>query len=138
MTPTTVPIVSKKSDRMRVKTSSRTVTTLTCPKAPNRSKFPRSPKSGVSTRVSGSDGVVRPHVLMSAALLRTTATSVIVTMLMRIAPLTLRARSTTVSTRPRQKTSIGQPVRLPVPSWTGTVVFATSGMRVTKPASTKP
>ncbi len=39
---------------------------------------------------------------------------------------------------PRQKTSMGQPVRAPVPSWTGTVVFAASGMRVTNPASTKP
>ena len=44
-----------------------------------------------------------------------------------------------MSARPRQKTSTGQPPRWPsAPSWTGTVVWTASGMRVTKPASTKP
>jgi hypothetical protein len=83
--------------------------------------------------------VVRPQLLMSAAELMITATTVMVTMLIRIAPLTLRAISPMVSSTPRQKTSTGQPVSEPVaPNCTGTVVFATSGMRLTKPASTKP
>ncbi len=75
---------------------------------------------------------------MSAISLMTMATAVIRTMLMRIAPFTFRATRTIVRSTPRQKTSIGQPVSVPVPSWTGTVEFAASGIRVTNPASTKP
>ena len=58
---------------------------------------------------------------------------------MRIAPRTLRTQSAIMSARPRQNTSTGQPPRWPsAPSWTGTVVWKASGMRVTTRASTKP
>ena len=58
---------------------------------------------------------------------------------MRIAPRTLRTQSAIMSARPRQNTSTGQPPRWPsTPSWTGTVVWKASGMRVTTRASTKP
>lgn len=98
-----------------------------------------SPKSGVSTILSGTLGVVRPQLLMSATASMTIATTVMVTMLMRIAPFTLRASSAMVSRTPRQKTRTGQPVRRPTaPSCTGTVVWAMSGIRLTNPASTKP
>ena len=44
-----------------------------------------------------------------------------------------------ISARPTAKTSTGQPSREPVaPSCTGTVVCEASGMRRTKPASTRP
>ena len=58
----------------------------------------------------------------------------------RIAPLTLRTHSAiTQQQAERRRPRTGQPCRLPsVPSWTGTVVLAASGMRRTKPASTKP
>jgi hypothetical protein len=48
-------MVSKKSDRIRVKISRTTVMTPTpgALNAPNRSKSPRSPKSGASTSRSG-------------------------------------------------------------------------------------
>ena len=57
----------------------------------------------------------------------------------RIAPRTRRTHRAMMRTTPMAKTSTGQPVRVPpLPSWTGTVVWKASGMRVTKPASTKP
>ena len=63
----------------------------------------------------------------------------VATIEIRIAPFTLRTQSATTSTNPKAKTTTGQPVSTPVaPSCTGTVVLATSGIRVTKPASTKP
>ena len=67
------------------------------------------------------------------------ATTVVTTIEIRMAPLTCRTQSATTSTRPRTKTTTGQPWRVPpLPSCTGTVVCAASGMRRTKPASTKP
>lgn len=139
-TPTTVPIVSKKSLRIRVKTSRTMVTTPTCWNAPNRLKEPMRPKSGAATTSPGRDGTVRPQAAgaMSAISLMTIATTVITTMLMRMAPFTLRASSATVSSTPRQKTRTGQPESCPVaPSWTGTEPVS-PGMRVAKPASMKP
>ena len=57
----------------------------------------------------------------------------------RIAPRTRRTTSTSVTSRPTTKTSIGQLTILPLmPSPTGTVLFAASGTRRTKPASTSP
>ena len=57
----------------------------------------------------------------------------------RIAPLTLRTHRAITSTSPITNTTTGQPWRLPPsPSWTGTVDLAASGIRRTKPASTKP
>lgn len=115
--PTTVPMVSKKSDRISVKISRTTVTTPTpdAPNAPNRLKWPSSPKSGVSTILSGHAGVVSPQALTSAIELMIIARTVMVTMLIRIAPLTLRASSPIVSSTPRQNTRIGHPVSAPVP-----------------------
>ncbi len=64
---------------------------------------------------------------------------VVATIEIRIAPLTFLTHSVISSPRPSTKTSTGQPCRLPDgPSWTGTVVLAASGIRRTKPASTKP
>ena len=57
----------------------------------------------------------------------------------RIAPWTRRTNSTSVSSRPTTKTSAGQVTSLPsMPSPTGTVVPAASGIRRTNPASTSP
>ena len=67
------------------------------------------------------------------------ASTVVARMPIRIAPLTLRTKSTSVSSRPSTKTSAGQVTSLPPrPSSTGTVVPAASGMRRTNPASTRP
>lgn len=88
---------------------------------------------------SGTFGVVRPQLLMSAMELMMIARIVMLTMLIRIAPLTLRASRPMVSSTPRQKTRTGHPESRPVPpNCTGTVVWAMSGIRVTNPASTKP
>ena len=63
----------------------------------------------------------------------------VITMPSRMAPRTRRTTRAMVSSRPKQNTTVGQPIRrLPTPSCTGTVVLATSGMRRTNPASTKP
>lgn len=70
---------------------------------------------------------------------RTIAKIAVATMPMRIAPLTLRANSTPVTTSPTTKTRVGQLAIEPLmPSPTGTVVLAASGRRRTKPASTRP
>ena len=69
----------------------------------------------------------------------TTASTVAAMIESRMAPRTLRTKSTTISTSPSAKTSTGHPSRDPVaPSCTGTVVFAASGIRRTNPASTRP
>jgi hypothetical protein len=69
----------------------------------------------------------------------TTATTVATTMLIRTAPGTPRAIRTIISSRPRQKITIGQPLRWPsMPIRTGTVEPTASGVRVTKPAETRP
>ncbi len=140
LTPTAVPMVSKKSVRKSVKTSSTTVNTPTCSTAPSRLNSPTRPKSGNATTSSGMAGTVNPHRsgAMSAISLTTIATTVITTIPTRMAPFTPRDSRATVSSTPRQKTNTGQPERVPSsPSWTGTEPVS-PGTRVAKPASTKP
>ena len=63
----------------------------------------------------------------------------VTTIEIRMAPGTLRTHRAINSNIPKAKTRTGQPVSTPVaPSCTGTGVLAASGMRATKPASTKP
>lgn len=136
-----VPIASKKHDSRTVKTKRTPVSTPTFENPPKRLTWPMSPKSGLATGLPGHFGVVSPQAPSgrSAAAWTTTASSVIATIEIRIAPGTLRTISASVSSAPRTKTSTGQPSRCPVaPSWSGTVVWAASGIRVTKPESTSP
>jgi hypothetical protein len=75
----------------------------------------------------------------SASASTTMANTVVATMPSRIAPRVRRATSTAVSSSPTTKTTVGQPCSCPAgPSCSGTVVPAASGMRRTKPASTRP
>ena len=66
------------------------------------------------------------------------ASAVLITMPIRMAPLTRSAISAAMISRPTMNTVTGQPRSVPVPNWTGTVVPATSGTRRTMPASTSP
>ena len=64
---------------------------------------------------------------------------VVTTIEIRIAPLTRVTHRAITSSRPKAKTSTGQPDRVPLaPSCTGTVVLLASGMRRTTPESTNP
>ena len=58
-TPTTVPMVSKKSASIRVNTSSRALITPTLANDPPRLKSPMSPKSGLDRILSGTLGTLR-------------------------------------------------------------------------------
>ena len=58
---TIVPMVSKKSASMRVKTSSTAATTPILLNDPSRLNCPSRPKSGMSTTVEGSAGTLRPQ-----------------------------------------------------------------------------
>ncbi len=141
LTPRIVPIASKKQDSSTVKTKRMPVSRPTWWKPPNRLTLPIRPKSGVDTMLCGKTGTVRPHspAGMVAALSRITARMVVAMMLIRIAPGTLRTSRIRVSSAQTMNTSTGQPSRWPLPpSWSGTVVCAASGIRVTKPPSTKP
>ena len=70
---------------------------------------------------------------------RITAKTVVARIPIRIPPRTLRTIRMISSTSPTTNTSVGQPTRTPpTPRFTGTVVWASSGMRRTKPALTKP
>ena len=144
-----VPIVSKKSARRRENTSSTAASTPVpgLAKAPNRSTWPKVSKDGSDTTPPPSAGTVSDQpegfsaddAPMPPMASTSTATTVVTTIAMRIAPRTWRTHSATISARPRQKTRTGQPARCPsTPSWTGTVVPNASGMRVTTRASTKP
>ncbi len=140
-TPMIVPIASKKPDSSTVKTNRQPVSRPTSSKPPKRLTCPSREKSGVLTIFSGMLGTARPHAAsgISAMTLITTATTVIATMLIRIAPLTPRVTRTNVNARPSTKTSTGQPVNWPpCPRPSGTVVCAASGLRVTNPESTRP
>ena len=141
-----VPMVSKKSASRRVKASRSAASTPTEENAPNRSNCPRVPKSGTSTtplssgtlsdQLPGPSSATEPR---SRTACSTKASTAVATIEIRIAPRTWRTHRAMMSTTPTAKTSTGHPLSVPpLPSWTGTVVSAASGMRVTKPASTKP
>ena len=104
-----VPIVSKKSASISVKISSSAVTTPAFSNEPSRLNSPRVPKSGVSKTSSGQAGVVRPHAFGAPIASTTIASTVVATIEIRIAPLTLRTQSPITSSRPTQKTKTGQP-----------------------------
>ena len=141
-----VPMVSKKSASISVKTNSSDVTTPTLSKDPSRLNSPSVPKSGVARTLSGQAGTLRLQPLGLSTIdpaptiaSTTMASTVVAAMEIRIAPRTWRTQSTMTRARPTPNTSTGHPASWPVcPSWTGTVVFAASGMRRTNPASTKP
>lgn len=140
-TPRIVPIASKKQDSSTVKTNRVPVRKPTLPKPPNRLTWPTSPKSGAATGLPGHCGTVRPQAEAGRSVTSwtTTASTVMATMEIRMAPGVLRISRVRVSSTPSAKISTGQPCRWPpAPSWRGTVVCARSGMRETKPESTRP
>ena len=84
----------------------------------------------------GTFGVFRPHILTVNSEFTITARTVEAMIEIRIAPRTLRTNRTRVSSRPKAKTTTGQPSSRPVePSCTGT---GGTAVRLTKPASTRP
>ncbi len=110
-TPMMVPIASKKPDSSTVKTNRQPVSGPTSLKPPKRLMWPISPKSGAPTILCGMSGTARPHAasgIVTRALMMI-ATTAMVTMPMRIAPLVLRTVSTNISIRPRTNTSTGHP-----------------------------
>src|SRR4029450_5760466 len=128
----TVPMVSKKSLSMRVKMNSTATMIPTWAKLPPRLKAPSRLKSGEPTMPLGTDGTVRaqPEGLTlpaastwgptSTIALRTIAKTAVPTMPSRMAPRTRRTTRAMVSSRPKQNTTVGQPIRrLPTPSCTG-------------------
>lgn len=111
LTPMIVPMASKKQDSRTVKTNRTPVSAPTLSKPPNRLTCPIRPKSGLSKGLPGHFGVVRPQDGTFATASMTTASTVIATIEMRIAPGTLRTISARVSSAPRMKTRTGQPLR---------------------------
>ena len=149
-----VPIVSKKSASISVKTSRIAVTTPASWKPPIRLNSPSVPKSGFSEQVAeagqrrhGEGPALRVDAPsapkagpMSATFSTMIATTVIDRIEMRIAPLTLRTHSaiTQGETDAEDQRPASPASWLPVrPSCSGTVVPATSGAAA-NPASTKP
>ena len=115
-----VPMVSKKSASISVKTSNNADTTPTDSNEPKRLNSPSVPKSGVSTILSGHSGTFRLHPVgpswlepRSPIASTTIATTVVARMEMRMAPLTFRTQSATTRTRPIENTTTGQPWSAP-------------------------
>lgn len=134
-----VPIASKNPDSTRVNKKIVAVSAPALANPPNKSTCPSSPKSGAATTERGSVGVVKPHSPTPNPSCSTTASTVAAAMLISTAPGTFRDISTVISSKPKQNTAIGQPSRCPsIPSRTGTVECAASGVRVTNPALTRP
>ena len=116
-----VPIVSKKSASISVKTSSRAETTPTVSNDAEQAELAEQAEVGRRrTSSSGSAGTLRPQPvgLSSSGAIdgrsrrsprRSIASTVVATIPIRIAPLTLRTHSETISSRPSTNTSIGQP-----------------------------
>src|SRR6266545_1240507 len=144
-TATMVPMVSKKSVNISVKTNSSAVTMPTSCHEPSRSKWPSSPKSGAPTTLSGSTGTFSPQPLGCLPPIDGPACTIASTMIARIVvpmmpirmpPLTLRTTSTSIASRPITNTSVGQPSNLlSMPRPTGGTAAPVAR---TKPASTKP
>jgi hypothetical protein len=141
-----VPIASKKFASTRVKTSSATVITSSRANAP-RETSPTSERSGTPATRSGSAGTDSDQpfgfVPFDGPTCATASTAmaiiVVITTPIRIPARTSRATSSPVISRPTVNTAVGQEaIEPPMPSPTGTVVFAASASRRTKPASTRP
>ncbi len=131
-----VPMASKKPDSTSVNSTTVAVSAPAVTKPPNRSKWPTSPKSGAATSDSGTRGATTPQSAGSTAVSEFTrmARSAVTAMLMRMAAGIPRTYRRIISSRPKQNTATGQPVRCPVaPSCTGV-----PEPRATKPASTRP
>ena len=133
---TIVPIVSKKSASISVKTSRTAATTPTLANEPNRLKWPSSPKSGTSTILSGSFGTFRPQPAglttcrwrrPAAPILAIASTMIARTVAPRmrdqdgaLAPCAT-IRATIASTGRGRRRATGQPFSVPpMPSSTGT------------------
>ena len=145
----TVPTVSKKSESRSVKTNKITVISGTRSSDPNRLNCPKREKSGVATTESGIAGTLSPQpfgftlpvapskfgpILKAVSIM--TAKIVASTIPIRIAPFVFLTIKAIVKKRPKAKTMIGQPTRVPPsPSVTGT---GPEDVRRTKPASTRP
>ena len=141
-----VPMASKKMDSRMVKISRAHAIPPSSRKASMGAAEPSRDRSGTANSASGEDGTTsdQPCGLSTEEPLGETASStcartVVSTTEIRIPPLTLRTISATVSSRPTTNVRVGQPKSSPpVPSCTGTVVWAASGMRRTNPAFTNP
>ncbi len=146
-----VPMASKKMLSRMVKVSSRAAVAPRLPNAPKTLTLPMRLRSGNPIQEpEGSSGTTsdQPWGLAPSGptLGPTFATASTMTARMvaaitpiRIPPRTFRTTRAIVRIRPKTNTRVGQPSSTPSkPSPTGTVVWATSGMRRTKPAFTSP
>ena len=142
VSPVRVPTASKKLVNTRVKTSITPASTPMRPKAP-KSNAPIRPRSGIETIWSGRAGTLRfqppgflkpgPSLKIASAM---TARMVVATMPMSSAPLTLRAMSTPMMSRPSTKMTVGMVlIDPPSPSCTG---GAATPLERTNPESTRP
>ena len=147
-----VPIVSKKSASIRVKTNSAAVTTPTRPNEPKQRERARAARSrGRRRPCRGNDGTLRFQPVGVELLARHGGTDVRDRLddggqhrrgedrdqdgAAHVADV---ERRSSAAGRTRRR-AMGQPSRKPVaPSCTGTVVFDASGIRRTKPESTRP
>lgn len=150
--PTIVPMASKKMLSRMVKVNRTAAVPPRWPNAPNKLTLPTRLRSGTPTHdPAGSSGTTSdqpagfsswPGATLgptSNTASSTTARAVAASTPMRMAPRTRRTTRAMVRMRPKTKTRVGQPMSTPPkPRPTGTVVFATSGTRRTKPALTRP
>ena len=144
--PVIEPMASKKFVNTRVNTSIVAARTPICWNPPTRSKAPMRPKSGSATTCCGNSGAERfqpsgsgstgsPTVPSFANAWMMIAATVATMMPMRMPPGIRRATRMPMSTSAKTKTSVGRdPIDPSWPSWTG----GPAGVRVTKPALTKP
>ena len=119
-TPTTVPIVSKKSLSMIEKVARAAVTTPSLPTNPKSSR-PKVEKSGARTMAVGrraAPGVAKPCQPAKRPL-AAIARTVVRTMPSSSAPGTRRAMNQAVRTKPQRKTRIGRPRNSPKPTGRG-------------------
>ena len=126
-----MPIVSKKSDSITESTTASAVAVPSTEKKSNENA-PTSPKSGVSTILSGIAAMPLPQIDRSFASLTMMASTVETKIPISRAPLTLRATSAALSASPTTKIPIGHVVSSAAsPSGVGPVL-------VTTPAFTSP
>ncbi|CAB4694158.1 unannotated protein [freshwater metagenome] len=143
-----VPIVSKKSASKSVKTSKMADTAVILLNEPKRLKCPSKPKSGVAITSLGNAGTLSPQPFgftLSGAMkfgptLNADSIAIAATVAKPIpissAPLIFLTIKPIMRNRPKAKTIIGQPTRVPLsPRVTGT---GPEPVRRTNPASTSP
>ena len=144
-----VPIVSKKSANSSVKINKIAATAEIRSKPPSKLNLPSRSKCGVATTASGSLGTFNPQPFgftlpvapskfgpILNADSTATAITVETTIPIRSEPLTFFTIRPIINSRPKAKTTTGQPTRFPLsPSVTGT---GPEPVRRTNPASTNP